>query len=91
MTKTEARKRATAALAHGHYHATSSPDYAADCPLCRQRVTTQRNYRWRPVRKGEPASVDPRVLDGRPARYEQETPRQALMRALVDHLTEECQ
>jgi hypothetical protein len=91
MTKTEARKRAAAALAWGHYHATGSPDYAAHCPACRQRLTTQLNYRWRPAPKGKPGSVDPDVLGGRPARYEQETPRQALMRILADHLTEECQ
>jgi hypothetical protein len=50
-------------------------------------VTTQRNYRNRPARKGEPYSS---VADGTRLVFDQETVSQALVRALVSHLTEEC-
>jgi len=83
--------QAAIALSRGHYHAIDSPDYAADCPQCRQRVTTQLAWRWRLARRGEPYSLDPAVLGGRPARFGQEAPREALVRALMEHLRGECQ
>jgi hypothetical protein len=87
MTKTAALAAARAQLRFGYFHATDSADYSVACSKCRGSVVTQRNYRYRPARKGEPYSD---VQDGKRVVYDQESERQALLRALVAHLLEGC-
>jgi hypothetical protein len=89
MTKTQARQLAARARRYG-YSDLGAGQIQVICPCCRQRVTTCRNYRYRPARKGEPGIIDPRVLGGRMAVFEQESVIHALDRAMVDHLITEC-
>jgi hypothetical protein len=58
-----------------------------NCPLCREPVTTTRNYREFPARAGHPANVRP---DGTRYVFRQEKPAEALDRAVTDRLMNWC-
>ena len=89
MTKAQAAAHARQARRYGfHDHGlTAEYRYSVTCPVCRQRVATNRNYRWRPARRGEPWS---REIDGKRSVYEQESVIQALDREVIDHLMNWC-
>ena len=85
MSLAEARRWARYARRHGYYDR-GAGEVSVACPRCGVPMTTHQQYRWVLAPKGKPGSVDPRVLGGRPARYERENPAQALDRAVIDHL-----
>lgn len=59
------------------------------CPRCRQRVRTRQEHRTFRARKGQPANVDP--VTGARTVYRRETAAEALKRAVIDHVTGECE
>jgi hypothetical protein len=91
MTKTEIREVTARSLRLGYYDLGASAEYdgqhalAVSCAACHTRVKTCAGHRWKPVRKGRPWS---QIVDGKPCTYERETTREALTRALADHLTD---
>ena len=86
MTKKEARQLAQKARQHGYFQLVSQ--IWAYCPLCKERIQTQRNYRTFPAKKGKPANVNPST--GERTTFRQETVIEALDRAMIDHVTEWC-
>jgi hypothetical protein len=86
LTKKEARQLAQKARQYGYFR--QGTELWTNCRLCRERVTTLRNYRDFPVKKGRPANVDPAT--GKRTNFRQETVIEALDRAMIDHVTEWC-
>lgn len=82
MTKAEARTVIAGILRFGYFQRRDGT-IDVQCSRCRQVVSTARGYRWFPVRPGKPYSD---VIDGKRCVWAQETVRQALTRALLDHL-----
>lgn len=87
MTKTAAAGAARRALQHGHF--AQGTTLWLNCPRCRRRQETSRQYRYFPARKGQPANVDP--VTGKRTVYRQETAAQALFRMMRDHFVQECE
>lgn len=85
MTKTRAAKLARQARQYGYLAMPTG--LRVNCPLCREHVTTERNYREFPARAGQPANVRP---DGSRYTFRQERPVEALDRAVTDHLMQWC-
>jgi hypothetical protein len=86
MTKTRAARLARQALQHGYLDTPAG--LRVNCPLCREHVTTARNYREFPARPGKPANVR---ADGSRYTYRRETAVEALDRAVTGHLAQWCE
>jgi hypothetical protein len=84
LTKTAAAGRARQALRHGYFQ--DGQRLWLNCPQCRQRQETERNYRNFRARRDQPANVDPAT--GARTVYRQETVTEALFRMMRDHLLE---
>jgi hypothetical protein len=87
VTKKEAKQLAQKARQYGYFSARGI-EYWTQCPLCHDRITTLRNYRTFPAKKGKPANVNPAT--GERTTYRQETVIEALDRSVIDHVTEWC-
>lgn len=91
LPKGRATEIARQALSYGYFNLGPAGDFdgrdalTISCPRCRCEQRTCRQYRYRPARKGEPGVTEP---GGRRVVFERErTNRQALIRALIEHLT----
>ena len=87
MTKRKAKRLAQKARQYGYFHQCS--DLWAFCPLCKERITTQRNYWTFPAKNGKPANVN--TATGERTTFRQETVIEALDRSMIDHITEWCE
>jgi len=89
MTRTQARALARRARRYGYLD--TAAGLRVTCPHCRRDVTTARGYRYWPARRGQPGTIVPGVNGGRPVVFRQETPAQALDRAMTAHLLTDCE
>ena len=87
LTKTAAFRAARNQLRFGYFHPLDSKDYSINCPRCKKPQTTQLHTRWKAVPKGRSHS---QVINGQPCALVTDTIRFALLRVLVEHLTQEC-
>ena len=82
MTKTQATTLAKRARQYGYYK--SGQTLSLDCPQCRERQSTEAQYRNFRAPKGKPANIDPVTGERYIFRLERDT--EALDRMMLDHL-----
>lgn len=95
MTKTAAAKAARAHLARYGYHdigftdagkdpTDGGPEMKIGCPRRGHWIYATRTYGYFPVPKGRPYSAE---INGKRCTYRQESRREAIIRAVIYHLT----